>query len=317
MTFHNCFYLRITVQLTLRIFVAFAKLHTGTVIMPTQQFILPLRTFVPHPLLQPYISAYRFMSMNTEDATVDVDIFPVDCGSVMAFSLLDMTGDTDRQGLVSARLNFTGQVTRHCPVKACGTFAFVYIIFRPFGAWPFLHIPQHELTDTGVMDLNDILTRRIRDTFARLTEQPWQPQDVIRILEAWMLQQLCHTHDRLQTGQAALAYTCSLICKAKGNMSVKELCRQTGMSKTSVERHFNEKIGVSPKMYSRIIRFSNAYDTICRETPKSWQDIVYTHNYFDQAHFIHEFRHFSGRTPSQHHQSLLNSWMVCRESAGE
>jgi AraC-like DNA-binding protein len=64
------------------------------------------------------------------------------------------------------------------------------------------------------------------------------------------------------------------------------------MSKTSLERHFLEKIGLTPKMYSRIIRFNKVYQTLQSGDYDKWQDVVYQYNFYDQAHFIKDFKTF-------------------------
>ena len=64
---------------------------------------------------------------------------------------------------------------------------------------------------------------------------------------------------------------------------------------------------MSPKMYARIVRFSNAY-RLHEATPGlSWTKIAYEAGYFDQMHLIRDFRVFAGVNPSVIEQELLDT----------
>lgn len=77
-------------------------------------------------------------------------------------------------------------------------------------------------------------------------------------------------------------------------------------SKISMERHFKEIVGLLPKQFLTITRFNHAYFKIVQSSEKEWFDVVSEFNYFDQSHFIKEFKRYSGFTPSQLHQSLYS-----------
>ena len=67
------------------------------------------------------------------------------------------------------------------------------------------------------------------------------------------------------------------------------------MSAKTLERQFHEKIGFTPKFYTRIVRFSHAMKMLTQN--KGVFDIIVDCGYTDQAHFIKEIRLFTGRTP--------------------
>ena len=80
------------------------------------------------------------------------------------------------------------------------------------------------------------------------------------------------------------------------------------MSQRYLESHFKDMIGTTPKMYCRIVRFLASYQFILQNTHLDWGDLVYRYQYFDQAHFIHEFKRFFGYSPSKIH--LANSQLA-------
>jgi len=61
---------------------------------------------------------------------------------------------------------------------------------------------------------------------------------------------------------------------------------------------FREEVGLTPKLYCRIRRFQQVLALIRCGKPVEWADIALSCGYFDQAHFVHDFRAFSGITPS-------------------
>ncbi len=90
-----------------------------------------------------------------------------------------------------------------------------------------------------------------------------------------------------------------LIRSAKGNISLDDVCKSVYVSSRQLQRSFREKIGAGPKMYMRIIRFRNAYVQMQHlDRHGGWTGLSYDLGYTDQAHFIREFKEFSGNIPS-------------------
>src|SRR5690606_26099003 len=86
-----------------------------------------------------------------------------------------------------------------------------------------------------------------------------------------------------------------------GNIRIRDLCDEVNMSQTNLEDYFKGMIGVTPKHYCRIIRFIAADRFILNNTHIEWDALVYRFNFFDQAHFIRDFKTFFGYSPSKIH----------------
>jgi len=80
----------------------------------------------------------------------------------------------------------------------------------------------------------------------------------------------------------------SLIARRGGALRSRELCGMTGRTERTIERAFAECVGMTPKTFSRLVRFH-----ACLADP------LQDHGYVDQAHLIHDFRTFAGVSPSQ------------------
>lgn len=88
----------------------------------------------------------------------------------------------------------------------------------------------------------------------------------------------------------------NLIIEERGMTDIAALARNYAMSRRSFERKFKEFAGFSPKLYSRIVRFQNALKHY-GGPQRPLTDIAYECGYYDQSHFINDFREFSGYNP--------------------
>lgn len=91
-------------------------------------------------------------------------------------------------------------------------------------------------------------------------------------------------------------YSELMICRNKGAIKINALCDTLGYTSRYCREKFKDALGISIKSYSEIIRFQNSvrllgtsrFDTL---------DVAYSSNYYDQSHFIKEFKRFASRTP--------------------
>ncbi|PJZ67362.1 hypothetical protein CH371_04805 [Leptospira wolffii] len=87
------------------------------------------------------------------------------------------------------------------------------------------------------------------------------------------------------------------IQEAKGDVSIRQLVSDLGISQSKLERDFKERIGLSPKEYASLVRFGEIFEH--SEESENLTDLAYRSGYYDQAHFIREFRKFSGVSPKE------------------
>ena len=90
----------------------------------------------------------------------------------------------------------------------------------------------------------------------------------------------------------------SLIHKSKGNIRIKELIEQLHTSQSPLEKRFRKAVGASPKKFASIVRMKNLLQqhTSCH----SLTALGYEAGFYDQAHFIKEFKNFTGDTPDNY-----------------
>ncbi len=91
------------------------------------------------------------------------------------------------------------------------------------------------------------------------------------------------------------------------NRSVRECAKSEAVSERRLSQIFREQVGISPKAWCRIQRFQIAVKDLHRGTEVSWADLALRCGYYDQSHFINDFRAFSGINPTTY-SSLRGHW---------
>lgn len=170
----------------------------------------------------------------------------------------------------------------------------VGVHFKPWGLAPFLAMPAVELCDRPVT------VERVwgRSAVAALREQLAAapgPRQMLALLERELLRRLCET-----AGLGLVRHTSGVIAAAGGAVPIGDLTESLGVSSTHLAQRFKQVIGVTPKRLARAYRFTATVFSIDPAQPVDWADLAGRAGYFDQAHFGHEFREFTGFTPTRY-----------------
>jgi len=95
----------------------------------------------------------------------------------------------------------------------------------------------------------------------------------------------------------------SSIATDRSLTSVEELASRTGLTKRALQRLFNQYVGVGPKWVITRYRLHEAVAQLQAGTPIVWTELALALGYFDQAHFIRDFRKLVGRSPTEYVRS--------------
>ncbi len=99
--------------------------------------------------------------------------------------------------------------------------------------------------------------------------------------------------------QTSIDKAVDIVFSERGNISIGQICEAIDVSGRQLERLFKKYIGLSPKFYSRIIRFSYIFQTE-QEKKMSWSELGLETGFYDQSHFIKNFKAFTGEDPSKY-----------------
>lgn len=158
-------------------------------------------------------------------------------------------------------------------------------------------VPTHELTDR-VVDA-ELLSRELTPLWHQLAERTTF-EERVGLLMPW-LDKALHSH-----GTGALRSPWSVLCEtpAGSRLSVKESARRYGCSERHFRRQCVEWLGVGPERFVSYRRYLGAlkllHDATCRLT-----EVALSAGYYDQSHFIRDFRAFAGLSPG-HYRRLRN-----------
>ena len=168
-----------------------------------------------------------------------------------------------------------GTMTR--PIEARSSEGMFGIRFRPGRAALALGVPLTEITDARV-PLRDI-RRRFPDV--RLENA-----------DAAMRALFADANPDPRVDAAV-----DVIVRSGGLAPIDSVAAAAGVSRQHLARAFAYHVGVSPKTFARVMRFRRVLACADRLQPVDWADFALELGYFDQSHFIAEFREFAGETP--------------------
>jgi len=129
------------------------------------------------------------------------------------------------------------------------------------------------------------------------------PQQKIALLQT----ALTHLLQQNDKEYALLDHTLDLLAQTHGMMPVQELAAHTGYTRRYLDRLFQEHVGVSPKSLASILRFQEVYQGWMQHQSPTFFSNHWPAYYYDQSHFIKEFKRFTGFTP-QHYAGIVNEF---------
>lgn len=165
------------------------------------------------------------------------------------------------------------------------------VTFHPGGTVPFFRVPAHELCDAD-LPLEFVWGRRAGELREQLLEAAG-PEAKLEAMERALREQW-----RPQGLHAAVDFAITSLTDRPYASNIGELTGQVGLSPKRFIERFKSAVGLSPKQYCRILRFQGALALAEQGRRVEWTRIALDCGYFDQAHFIHDFRSFAGITPT-------------------
>jgi AraC-like DNA-binding protein len=166
------------------------------------------------------------------------------------------------------------------------------IHFKPGGAFPFFRLPLDELHNLHV-SLEDLWGGEAGLLRERLLEAA-TPQSKLQVLESCLLAQARRPLERHRAVNGALA----LFRQIHLAPPIAGVSNEIGISSRRLIQLFSAEIGLTPKLFCRVRRFQQALRLIDKAKEFDGAGLAADCGYFDQAHFIHDFKAFSGMCPT-------------------
>lgn len=165
------------------------------------------------------------------------------------------------------------------------------IRFKPERISHVFGLPASEI-HAAFADMASFAGRNFREYTSRIRDAD-SVDEMIRLSEKYLLGNV----NRSKMTLYYLNRAAEIIRRKKGLISMEELADKAYISIRQLEREFRQKIGISPKNYMRIARLNEVNRIIGKGRRLPLTDVSYACGYSDQAHFIRDFKHFTGESP--------------------
>jgi AraC-like DNA-binding protein len=198
------------------------------------------------------------------------------------------------EGQVAPAVSICGQQVSRYNFYLTREYQMLRVHFHPGALYRLLRIPMFEFTDCW-FDASSVIQREIMDVNDRLCQCRTYAH-MITVVEDYLLKKIKYLSDRHPVDKAA-AY---LFSNPSG-FSLDWLATQSCLSPRQFDRKFNERMGVGPKLYSRVVRFYAAYQYKEFNPQEDWLSVALRFGYTDYQHMVKDFKEFAGVTP--------NSWI--------
>lgn len=258
--------------------------------------------YQPPSCLRPYVRYYWTLQLNAlpglhSSQRLLTESFEFMLNLAAPVEILNCDGQTKR---ISAT-GITGPMSRPMRMRLTGPLNLFGICFRPGGGYPFFKYPAHELVNQSVY-ADDIWRTREREFVEHIQNDCPITQSRIEAANTYLINRL---ESNLRDDDVTLK-AIEIIESCKGRISIGQLAHTLGLSHRHLTRQFKERIGMTPKQLCRNIRFKQVYKFIETSSHHNWADVALTCGYYDQSHFINEFKYFTNRSPDAYFFSSLN-----------
>lgn len=261
--------------------------------------------FQPHKDLAPFVKCYWTLEGPKETAPQKNTIIPDGCIK-MIFHYGDVYAHYPEKGnrFLLPKCFVIGQLTQPYTVEPTGETGTFFVCFHPNGFLPFASFPIKEMENTAVpleqlfgqvgLELQDKILK------AKTTSERINSMDV------FLLNQLGNTDAVDHIVQS----TVETILTANGQFPIGKLSKQNDINRRQLVRKFSSDIGLSPKQLSKTIRLQSTLKKMLNNPVPSLTALAYDNMYYDQAHFIKEFKEFTGLTPKEFYGNHLKMSLI-------
>lgn len=263
------------------------------------------KIFEPNSELADFVQCYWTLDSAKENTPLKNTIIPDG-----TMKLIFHYGDTYRhhpnnsESIVLPKCFLIGQLTQPYVVEPLGITGTFVVRFHPNGFIPFSSIPIKEMENTAIP-----LDKLFGKNGKKLGEEILKAKSTferIEIIEVFLLSELANK----KTVDNIVKSTVETIFNANGKFSVNEFSKNNNINRRQLARKFSSTIGLSPKQLAKTIRIQTTLKALLNEEQTSLTHLAYENEYFDQAHFIKDFKEFTGLTPKEFYGDDLKMSLI-------
>jgi len=249
---------------------------------------------LPNQKLRPFVKCF-YLYESQSGADYDDTVYPSG-NTELIFNLGSGHWQTRRNDIfyTTPAVEVWGQITKPLAIRSLGENTMLGVRFYPHSMAYFFRESLADLNNE-VADAAMLFGPSINTLHQRLQEASILPQK-IELLEEYFLERLMVTekkHDKIKF----VGNMVSSLAESTGNDRITDLSARNNISSRYVTQLFSQYTGIQPKLLSKINRFQYSLSLVS-SSDQDLTSIAYDAGYFDQSHFIREFKLFTGITPN-------------------
>lgn len=253
--------------------------------------------FRPNDILSPFVECYFTWESNASlNKELVIESPPSGfCSIVINSGSPYFLQNKKYEKLAVPRQFVSGQSIYSYKLFLSGEIKIAGIVFKPAALSTFWALDSFEFTEERV-DLFKVLPQDYVREYVEQIGNASAAVDKVKLMEEFLLYHYnLHKPEPDYIDRAA-----NTIVEECGMLHVKDLLQESCMSRRTFERRFFQKVGLSPKYYARIRRIGYICSLFVGKKKVNWPQLFYEAEFYDQAHFIKDFKEFTGRTPQQY-----------------
>jgi AraC-like DNA-binding protein len=191
---------------------------------------------------------------------------------------------------IEPNLVICGQQSNYYDLSLAGETGMILTAFKPHGLKAFFNFPAKELLNENI-SLNLLIKNEANVLEDKLLNSINNEQR-INHLENFFTKRLIFNRDFDRIDHAI-----KLIENYKGQIKTQQISREVCLGIKQFERIFSNHVGMNPKKFSSIIRFQNVIQMKRKFKELNMSQLAFDNGYYDQSHFIHDFKSLTGLSP--------------------
>jgi AraC-like DNA-binding protein len=193
---------------------------------------------------------------------------------------------------IAPAISITGQQVSRYNFYLTSEYLMFRVHFEPGALYRLLRIPLSEFTDSWI-DAESVITREIKEVNDRLANCMNYAQ-MICVVEEYLINKT----KKLRTETQSLDKIASYLYANPSRFSLDWLAKESCLCPRQFNRRFTERIGVGPKLFSRVVRFYKAYQYKEAHPQDDWLTVALLFDYADYQHMVKDFKQFAQVTPN-------------------
>jgi AraC-like DNA-binding protein len=258
-----------------------------------------LSEFTPTASLQEFVRVYRLVQFVFDDGTnLPFKPYPPRPEHCLSF----YPRDTETVEYASSGLRITNLKTvligqqHEVSNRFVGKDFLVFqIVFRPGALFRLTGIPSNQINNSYI-DAETVFPSAIKEVNEKLHDA-LHFKEMVTIIESFLMNQI----KRGIKDFHRLDLVSNFILASNETLHIDWLAKESCLSVRQFERKFIERMGISPKLFNKIVRFENAFRLKNTNPLQDWLSIAIQCGYYDYQHLVKDYKQFTNQTPTDFH----------------